>query len=177
MTQLVSNTRRDKALLTRNVWVCLGVKLQERVLWQQVFTALFTKPPDGLPPYRTGSVGRSVRQFPIDIFPFFREWLVTKEPAALWIGMLHLKANSHVTFFAFFFDLWRNVNIITCYRRAHSWRLKNWSAKIKEKRKRRPFVWIHLKATNKKTESNLQPLLRYVGDIPARCAVVYIIVS
>ena len=46
-------------------------------------TALFTKPPDSLPPYRTGSGGRSVRRFPIDIFPFFREWPVTKELAAL----------------------------------------------------------------------------------------------
>ena len=46
-------------------------------------TALFTKPPDGLPPYRTGSGGRSVRWFPIDIFPFCRERPVTKEPAAL----------------------------------------------------------------------------------------------
>ena len=50
-------------------------------------TALFTKPPDGLPPYRTGSGGHSVRRFPIDIFPFCREWPVTKEPAALWIGL------------------------------------------------------------------------------------------
>ena len=48
-----------------------------------LLTALFTKPPDGLPPYRTGSGGRSVRRFPIDIFPFCRERLVTKEPAAL----------------------------------------------------------------------------------------------
>ena len=46
-------------------------------------TALFTKPPDGLPPYRTGSGGRSVQQFPIDIFPFCRERPVTKEPVAL----------------------------------------------------------------------------------------------
>ena len=46
-------------------------------------TALFTKLPDGLPPYRMGSGGRSVRRFPIDIFPFFRERPVTKEPAAL----------------------------------------------------------------------------------------------
>ena len=48
-----------------------------------LLTALFTKPPDGLPPYRTGSGGRSVRQFPIDFFPFCRERPVTKEPAAL----------------------------------------------------------------------------------------------
>ena len=47
------------------------------------FTALFTKPPDGLPLYRTGSGGRSVQRFPIDIFPFCRERPVTKEPAAL----------------------------------------------------------------------------------------------
>ena len=46
-------------------------------------TALFTKPPDCLPPYGTGSGGRSVWQFPIDIFPFCRERPVTKEPAAL----------------------------------------------------------------------------------------------
>ena len=46
-------------------------------------TDLFTKPPDGLPPYRTGSGGRSVRRFPIDIFPFCRERPVTMEPAAL----------------------------------------------------------------------------------------------
>ena len=46
-------------------------------------TALFTKPPDSLPPYRMGSGGRSVRWFPIDIFPFYRERLVTKQPAAL----------------------------------------------------------------------------------------------
>ena len=46
-------------------------------------TALFTKPPDGRRPYRTGSGGRSVRQFPTDIFPFCRERPVTKEPAAL----------------------------------------------------------------------------------------------
>ena len=46
-------------------------------------TALFTKPLDGLPPYRTGSGGRSVRRFPIDIFPFCRERPVTKEPVAL----------------------------------------------------------------------------------------------
>ena len=48
-----------------------------------MLTALFTKPPDGLPPYRTGSGGCSVWQFPIDIFLFCREWPVTKEPAAL----------------------------------------------------------------------------------------------
>ena len=46
-------------------------------------TALFTKPPDGLPPYRTRSGGHSVWQFPIDIFPFCREWPVTKELVAL----------------------------------------------------------------------------------------------
>ena len=46
-------------------------------------TALFTKLLDGLPPYRTGSGGRSVWWFPIDIFPFCRERPVTKEPAAL----------------------------------------------------------------------------------------------
>ena len=46
-------------------------------------TALFTKPPDGLLPYRIGSGGSSVQQFPIDIFPFCRERPVTKEPAAL----------------------------------------------------------------------------------------------
>ena len=46
-------------------------------------TVLFTKPPDGLPSYRTESGGRSVRWFPIDIFPFCREGPVTKEPAAL----------------------------------------------------------------------------------------------
>ena len=46
-------------------------------------TVLFTKPADGLPPYRMGSGGRSVWWFPIDIFPFCREQLVTKEPAAL----------------------------------------------------------------------------------------------
>ena len=40
-------------------------------------TALFTKPPDCLPPYRTGSGGRSVRRFPIDIFLFCRERPVT----------------------------------------------------------------------------------------------------
>ena len=45
------------------------------------FTALLPKPPDGLPPYRTGSGGCSVRGFPIDIFPFCRER--TKEPVAL----------------------------------------------------------------------------------------------
>ena len=46
-------------------------------------TALFTKPPDGLPLYRMGSGGHSVGQFPIDIFSFCRERPVTKEPAAL----------------------------------------------------------------------------------------------
>ena len=46
-------------------------------------TALFTKPPYNLRPYRTWSGGRSVRRFPIDIFPFCREQLVTKELAAL----------------------------------------------------------------------------------------------
>ena len=51
--------------------------------FQEWLTALFTKPPDGLPPYRTGSGGRSVQQFPIDFFPFCRERPVTKEPAAL----------------------------------------------------------------------------------------------
>ena len=50
---------------------------------QKPLTALFTKPPDGQPPYRTGSGGCSVRRFPIDIFPFCRERPVTKEPAAL----------------------------------------------------------------------------------------------
>ena len=62
--------------------------------------ALFTKPPDGLPTYRTGSGGRSVRRFPIDIFLFCREWPVTKEPAALWIGLysaIHKAASSLVT--------------------------------------------------------------------------------
>ena len=48
-----------------------------------MLTALFTKPPDGLLPYRMGSGGRSVWRFPIDIFPFCREWPVTTEPAAL----------------------------------------------------------------------------------------------
>ena len=46
-------------------------------------TVLFTKPPDGLSPYRTTSGHRSVRRFPIDIFPFCRERPVTKEPVAL----------------------------------------------------------------------------------------------
>ena len=46
-------------------------------------TALFTKPPDSLPPYGTGSGGHSVRRFPIDIFPFCRERPVTKELVAL----------------------------------------------------------------------------------------------
>ena len=46
-------------------------------------SGLFTKPPDRLPPYRTTSGDRSVRRFPVDIFPFCREWPVTKEPAAL----------------------------------------------------------------------------------------------
>ena len=46
-------------------------------------TALFTKPPDGLPLFRMGSGGRSVWQFPIDIFPFCRERPVTKESATL----------------------------------------------------------------------------------------------
>ena len=55
----------------------------ESCLIFRCLTALFTKPPDGLPPYRTGSGGRSVRRFPIDIFPFCRERPVTKEPAAL----------------------------------------------------------------------------------------------
>ena len=27
-------------------------------------------------------------QLPIDIFPFCREWLLTKEPVALWIALL-----------------------------------------------------------------------------------------
>ena len=54
----------------------------------ECFTALFTKPPDGLLPYRTGSGGRSVWQFPIDIFLFCRERPVTKEPGALRIGLL-----------------------------------------------------------------------------------------
>ena len=42
-----------------------------------------TKPPDSLPPYRTGSGGCSVQGFPIDIFPFCRERPVTKEPGVL----------------------------------------------------------------------------------------------
>ena len=53
-------------------------------------TGLFTKPPDGLPLCRTGPGGRSVWRFPIDIFPFCKERLVTKEPAALWIGLLNV---------------------------------------------------------------------------------------
>ena len=52
-------------------------------LLQGGLTALFTKPSDGLPPYRTTSGDRSVWQFPIDIFPFYRVWPVTKEPVAL----------------------------------------------------------------------------------------------
>ena len=55
-----------------------------------LLTALFTKPPDGLPPYRMGSGGRSVWRFPIDIFPFCRQRPVTKELAALWIGLLDI---------------------------------------------------------------------------------------
>ena len=45
--------------------------------------ALFTKLPDCLPPYRTVSGDCSVGRLPIDIFPFCREWLITKAPAAL----------------------------------------------------------------------------------------------
>ena len=37
----------------------------------------------GQPAAVMGSGGRSVRRFPIDIFPFCRERPVTKEPAAL----------------------------------------------------------------------------------------------
>ena len=54
------------------------------------FTALFTKPPDGLPLYRMGSGGRSVRRFPIDIFPFYRERPVTN-------STIHKAAGSLVT--------------------------------------------------------------------------------
>ena len=62
-----------------------------------LFTALFTKPPDALPLYRMGSGGCSVRRFAIDIFPFCRERPVTKEPAALWIGLLvHFEYNSPI---------------------------------------------------------------------------------
>ena len=46
-------------------------------------TALFTKLLDGLLPYRMGSGGCFVWWLPIDTFPFCREWLVTKELAAL----------------------------------------------------------------------------------------------
>ena len=55
---------------------------------RRLLTALFTKPPDCLPPYRTTSGHRSVWRFPIDIFPFCRERPVTKEPSALWIALL-----------------------------------------------------------------------------------------
>ena len=41
------------------------------------------KLPDCLPPYRMASGDRFVRRLPIDIFPFCREWPVTKEPVAL----------------------------------------------------------------------------------------------
>ena len=53
----------------------------------KLFTALFTKPPDSLPPYRMRSGCRSVLRFPTDIFPFCRERPVSKEPAALWITL------------------------------------------------------------------------------------------
>ena len=46
-------------------------------------TVLFTKLPDGLPPYRMTSGHHSVWRFPIDIFLFCRERPVTKEPVAL----------------------------------------------------------------------------------------------
>ena len=75
---------------TQSSKICLNFNFQG----EGVLTALFTKLPDGLPPYRMGSGGRSVWQFPIDIFPFFRERPVTKELAALWIGLLKVKTQS-----------------------------------------------------------------------------------
>ena len=46
-------------------------------------TVLFTKPLDCLPLYRITGGDRSIWWFPIDIFPFYIERPVTKEPAAL----------------------------------------------------------------------------------------------
>ena len=59
-----------------------------RFIFKGCFTALFTKLPDGLPPYRMGSGGRSVWWFPVDIFPFCRERPVAEEPAVLRMGLL-----------------------------------------------------------------------------------------
>ena len=68
-----------------NIWLHEGSERMQRLVLHKSegFTALFTKPPDGLPPYRMASRDCSVRQLSIDIFPFCRERPVTKELAAL----------------------------------------------------------------------------------------------
>ena len=75
---------------------------KSHVEWPRLrFTALFTTPPDGLPPYRRRSGGHSVWQFPIDIFPFCRERPVTKEPVALWIAMLDAFSGTVIILYSF----------------------------------------------------------------------------
>ena len=90
IAELPATGRQGTALMNTSDSMVTGVQIW---IWANylnlnlTLTVLFTKPPDGLLPYRMGSGGRSVWWFLIDIFPFCREQPVTKEPAALWIGL------------------------------------------------------------------------------------------
>ena len=59
---------------------------------------------------RMTSGHHSVWQFPIDIFPFWREWLVTKEPSALWKALLSCEWENVLG--TLWISLWEYINIV-----------------------------------------------------------------